>query len=385
MYITNQILIQLNEATLLANSGNPHKKRLAVILLDNMIEVQLRRKIDNTFSWDRTTWYGGSRKFTRLERQKATRGFKELLKFAVDSKWISNDERDALTFSHRVRNLLYHTGKDDSSYEQQLRKHVEIALCILYSFISHRFLEWGTCTSVHEGCPFPPQPGYEIVQFGSHKSSDSWVAVLPSILDYHYDNSIPVLVSEYLYTSISDTINQISYIEEYLNSGNDFNYVLNQYWYLTDIYDSRIKDNKVLNNLDDILFFYSYLRKYRDILEDIDDLNARHQAAQGFHNEFSKNPDEYLIRSENLNRPFWGGLFGDALDYLDFCSCLTDGVCDHYDYRKSPIRSKSNKSRASKNSSVFLPIFQSPSSSALCECRLPGRTQPSLFGSDLQQ
>ncbi len=302
MYITNQILIQLNEATLLANSGNPHKKRLAVILLDNMIEVQLRRKIDNLFSWDRTTWYRGSRKFTRSERKKATRGFKELLKFAVDSKWISADERDELTFSHRVRNLSYHTGKDNSFYEQQLHKPVEIALYLLYSFISNRFLEWGTCTSLREGCPVPPQPGYEIVQFGSHKSFDPWVAVLPSILDYHCDESIPVLISDYLYTSISDTLNQISYIEEYLNSGNDFNYVLNQYWYLTDIYGKKIKENEILNDLKDILFFYSYLRKYGETLEDIDDLDARHQEAQRFHNEFSKNPDEYLIRREGLNR-----------------------------------------------------------------------------------
>ena len=44
---------------------------------------------------------------------------------------------------------------------------------------------------------------------------------------------------------------------------------------------------------------------------------------------------------------FWGRCFGDALDCLDFCLCLTDGACDRYDYTKSPIRSKSNESRAS--------------------------------------
>jgi len=302
MYITNQVLIQLNEANLLANSGSPHNKRLSVILLDNIIEVQLRRKIDKTFSWDRTTWYRGSRKFSKLERDKANRGFKEMLKFAVDSKWITTGERDELSFCHSVRNLSYHTGKDNSLSDQQLHKPVEIALYILFSFISNRFLDWGTCTSLQEGCPAPPQPGYEIVQFGSHKSSDPWDVVLPSILNYHCDESISVLISEYLTKSISDTIDQISYIEKYLSSGNDFNYVLNQYWYLTDIYGNRIKRNEKLNDPEEILSFYSYLRNYKEILEDIDDIVTRHQTAHDFHNEFSKNPDEYLIKPEGLNR-----------------------------------------------------------------------------------
>lgn len=302
MYIKNQILIQLNEANLLASSEIPHKRRLAVILFDNIIEIQLRRKIDKIFSWDCTTWYNGSRKFTRQDRDKANKGFKDMLKFALNSKWITEDEREELAFCHSIRNLSYHTGKDDSYYDQQLHKQVEIALYILYSFIETRFLEWGTCTSLIAGCPYPPQPGYKVVQFGDYKSSDPWKTVLLSILNYQREKNVSNLISEYLNSSISETIDQISYISKYLSSGYDFNYVLNQYWYLTDIFSNRIKKEDTLNDFDEILFQYSFLRKFQDHLDDIDDLNDRHQAAQDYYSGFCQKPDKYLIKWQDLEK-----------------------------------------------------------------------------------
>ena len=53
MRIKNQIFMQLREANRYACAKNPHLRRLAVVLLDNIIEFQLWRKADRAFLFEK--------------------------------------------------------------------------------------------------------------------------------------------------------------------------------------------------------------------------------------------------------------------------------------------------------------------------------------------
>src|SRR5262245_30796096 len=104
METVNQIIVTLKEADIFARSRNPHHHRLAVVLLDNIIELQLRRKSERTFAFDETTWFSGVRKYDQKQRKKVSRNHADLLALAVAESWISEDESKLLAFAHRIRN-----------------------------------------------------------------------------------------------------------------------------------------------------------------------------------------------------------------------------------------------------------------------------------------
>ncbi len=105
----NRILIQLNTAIELANSDLPPKQNLALILLDNLFEVQLYKRIEHLLLLDRTTWYGGNRLYSKDSRNKVMRHYDHLLKVAKDAQIITEDELQLLKYVHNVRNDIYIT------------------------------------------------------------------------------------------------------------------------------------------------------------------------------------------------------------------------------------------------------------------------------------
>lgn len=120
METVNQVLVSLKEADKYARSQNPHHHRLAVILLDNIIELQLRRKSEKTLAWDRTTWYSGVRRYDRKQRKKVSRDHGELLDLAVAESIISADESKLLDFAHRIRNRAYHDGESEDKVDLRI-------------------------------------------------------------------------------------------------------------------------------------------------------------------------------------------------------------------------------------------------------------------------
>ncbi len=129
MYTLNRILIQINEAIEYANSGSLIKKKLAVILLDNLIEIQILKKIEDVLSNDRTTWYE-TRQFS-IKHRKAIKYMEGLLKFSKDQNLITEQERYLLNYSHSIRNEVYHKGE----IEDQL---LDIAITIYLIFIKDK-------------------------------------------------------------------------------------------------------------------------------------------------------------------------------------------------------------------------------------------------------
>ena len=144
MDVLNQILVQLAEADRLACAANPHCRRLAVVLLDNIVEVQLRRKTEMEFLFDRTTWYSGPRKHDYRTRRAIMRVHPKLVAFAQRQEWLDSGEAQVLSYAHRIRNETYHEGGFNAL-------DGEIAIRMLYSFptcIPSQVHAEGTCPEI---------------------------------------------------------------------------------------------------------------------------------------------------------------------------------------------------------------------------------------------
>lgn len=127
---------QLVEAARLGKSEEFRFKRLAVILLDNFVEIQLSALIKEKFSWDGAFIFQ-EKKYKQRDRKKILNYYDELLKTCVKESIINEQELFLLSFCHDIRNNLYH--KID---EEELL--VNVALRILKEIITNRQPEWKT-------------------------------------------------------------------------------------------------------------------------------------------------------------------------------------------------------------------------------------------------
>ncbi len=136
MNTANQIILTLREADTFARSQNPHHHRLAIVLLDNIIELQLRRKAEWTFAMDRTCTALGVRNHDRKRRKGVSKFHAELLALAVSENLLTEEESKALAFAHRIRNRAYHEGDSEDEADFQ------IGMTLLYRVVRRRFPEW---------------------------------------------------------------------------------------------------------------------------------------------------------------------------------------------------------------------------------------------------
>jgi hypothetical protein len=136
MNTVNQVIITLCEADTFARSRNPHHHRLAVVLLDNIIELQLRRKSETAFAFSDITWFSGARKHSGKQRKKVSRNHADLLALSLSENWISEDESKLLAFAHRIRNRAYHEGDSEDEVDLQ------IGITLMYRFVRRHFPVW---------------------------------------------------------------------------------------------------------------------------------------------------------------------------------------------------------------------------------------------------
>jgi hypothetical protein len=223
MNTANQIILTLREADTLARSQNPHHHRLAIVLLDNIIELQLRRKSEWTFALDRTTWATGVRKHDRKQRKGVSQKHADLLDLAVAEDWITEAESKSLAFAHRIRNRAYHEGDSEDEVDLQ------IGITLLYRIIRHRFPEWRTSMIWQEFPSLGPIPienaasdptGNAPLILGTDgpKSSflgdEGWAEFLGGCLTYDDAKDIRPLTWRWIENLIDDVQNSLDYLTE---------------------------------------------------------------------------------------------------------------------------------------------------------------------------
>ncbi|HET6324465.1 MAG TPA: hypothetical protein VFG04_07175 [Planctomycetaceae bacterium] len=242
METVNRILVTLVEANHLACATNPHHQRLAIVLLDNIIELELRRTAEKAFLWDRTTWYAGVRKHNRKRRNLVSRQFHELLTLAAEESLITDDDTQQLAYTHRVRNRVFHQGWPEDSSDLLL------SITLLYRFIRRHFPIWRSsgwlmlpresaipiaeAKDDHSGrAPllfgFEDPKSEECLDFMHGFQSEShWSRVLEHCLTFDDSRDVRPLIKQRI-TNLLDKIEQrIDYLTE--SDLTDFNSVLAQ-------------------------------------------------------------------------------------------------------------------------------------------------------------
>jgi hypothetical protein len=274
----NHILIQFSRAITCANSKYPQDKAIAVILLDNLIELQLYKRAESAFMRDRATWYGGSRTISKRERQNiiGEKGkYERLLKFSKDSSLFSDEEQEIIKFAHEIRNAVYHRAEDDEI-------KIDIALLLYFSFLKRKLKIWG---SPNRLIMFTSRAAYEQIDFGQGIEKGEHIRGL-----YHqkyFDTTLDYLFSTWQFTDQLDT-KAIKLFSEQLRSirsgllfikecSKDINYyaALSYYWSLNDLFTKYEEIKRKPRDVDSILLISMYIREHKDELEDIDDLKSR--------------------------------------------------------------------------------------------------------------
>jgi hypothetical protein len=227
----NQIIVTLKEADAFARSRNPHHHRLAIVLLDNIIELQLRRKSETAFAFDRTNWFSGVRKHGSKKRKNVSKYHAALLDLAVSESLITEAESRLLDFAHRIRNRAYHEGEPEDKVDLQL------GITLLYRFIRRRFPEWKNGRFGMAETPRRPIPiqdagtdesGWSPLLFGFEEdgrynflSDDHWSQVLDRCLIY--DDSIDV--RPLIKRRIDNLLDEVQGWLDQITEGDNMNFV----------------------------------------------------------------------------------------------------------------------------------------------------------------
>lgn len=130
---------QLAEASRLAKTKTIAHDRLAVILLDNFVEIQLSALMKEKFIFDNP--YYNPKKYSVTQRKKILNNYGDLLRTCVAEQIIDSDEMRILTFCHSVRNNLYHKVDEE-------RLLAKIALNILYDIITRYQVKWKSASLI---------------------------------------------------------------------------------------------------------------------------------------------------------------------------------------------------------------------------------------------
>lgn len=135
-----KVKTQLEEAARFANSSVLGHDRLAVILMDNLVEIQLGRQMHFRFRTEFLNDYK-TLKYPLDKRQEILGKHDKLLKACFEEGIVTAHERAMISFCHDIRNRVYHKGDDHSLL-------IRIALSTLYEIILHRQPEWGGGTDM---------------------------------------------------------------------------------------------------------------------------------------------------------------------------------------------------------------------------------------------
>jgi len=160
---------QLYEAAKFAKLDDFRYKRLAVILLDNFVEIQLNSIIKQKFRWDGALIFQ-EKIYKHKHRQKILNYYDELLKACVNENIIDEKERFNLSFCHDVRNNLYHRIDEEELL-------VSVSIQILHDIIRSKQPDWnsaGDFTTYRQGIVDPFARKSKKIFFLDLNSDQEW-------------------------------------------------------------------------------------------------------------------------------------------------------------------------------------------------------------------
>ena len=286
MNTLSQILLQLHEADKYASAKNPHLRRLAVVLLDNIVEVQLRRKAEMEFMFDKTDLRSGVRKHDLRHRRAVVRWHGELVDLAVRLGWMTEDDGTLVSYAHRVRNNFYHEGGYDDL-------DGEIAIRLLYTFVKTHFPKWRTArpmllisaelpvdfTTAQDdasgSAPLLTTTDGSLVPSNVLRSEDHWQQMLDDVFKYRGVDETTELIRAKIVTIIDKIEQSIEFIR-HGGEGIDFNHVLlHRFSMLTPVFENEIIGGRRMLDAIVALNIYLAILPDEDRLFDIEDPAAR--------------------------------------------------------------------------------------------------------------
>lgn len=199
---------QLAEAAGFAKSKRFGHKRLAVILLDNFIEIQLSSLMRQKFEWN---IYLKGNIYSHDKKAKILNHFDELLKASLEEEIITPNEKMLLAFCHKIRNNLYHKGDEEKLLTQ-------VAIIILYDIIKKYQPNWRTSrmfTTFHFDAVDPYKIETENTFISGGNSEGDWKKFLEKyfvIIDKR-NKTASRLISDFLITKIRDAKDAYKFIQ----------------------------------------------------------------------------------------------------------------------------------------------------------------------------
>lgn len=148
MYQRNLFLIQIEHANKLAQSSWPQERRIALILLENLFEISIKRKVEQIFHLERSGW-DEKREISSKKKSRILRYYPDMLTFAVQKKIISAEENKKQTLKQRKINLTFGYGMllfcafilffEKDEYTQKLA-FMSIIGCFIMVYQTYKFI-----------------------------------------------------------------------------------------------------------------------------------------------------------------------------------------------------------------------------------------------------
>jgi hypothetical protein len=306
----NQVLITIYEANRLVTSENPHYKRLGLLMLDNIIELQIRYRVNMAMLNDQTAWYGGTRKYNAKRRSNVNRDYLKLLALAVDENFITGTDKELLAFAHKRRNHLYHEGHEEDSTD------LELGICILLKFITDNFPKWrGSNMLIPLSTKSPLQhfearfdhTGEAPLQFDFNQTlisnglmkAEGWKSVLSKVVTYDFNKDLRLIIQHRLESLIDGLEKNIRYLTEY--DDNDFYGVLgHRFSIMTDWFCQQQREGKAQNDPRIAANVYLAVLEHEEELLDIKYLGDRGKKFTEIVNNFNFKKD--ILSSNNFEK-----------------------------------------------------------------------------------
>ncbi|SDD67450.1 hypothetical protein [Pedobacter soli] len=243
---------QLAEAGKLAKSNEFAKQRLAVILLDNFIEIQLAELMKNRFSRD--DWFTSRPpKYSYTLRKKILYNYDDMLKACISEHIITREERDTLSFCHDVRNNLYHQAKEELLL-------TTIALRFLTDAILKYQPDWRSgrdFMSINMTTKDPYLTNSDIKPGWAANSKEEWVAFLEKYFTFQTDQvkGISAMVSEHLLNKVGIAKGYYQFLLEEQGNFSSDDWKLNEYLIFYSFYNAKEFELKNLKAGNDSLSY----------------------------------------------------------------------------------------------------------------------------------